>query len=128
MTLRSAESDAGAKHMIKTIRNKLQTNKGESLAETLVALLVAALGITLLAGGVAASVRVISTGRDSIARYYSDNNDLTTFTDSSGITTVNGNILFKSPDGTSSKKFIDGASNKVSVRYYEHDDVIAYRR
>ena len=53
------------------LKRKLRSHSGETFAETLVALLVAALALTMLAGAMAASSTLVSKSREKLDRYYS---------------------------------------------------------
>ena len=57
---------------MKMIR-KLKSNAGESLAETLVALLIAAFAIIMLAGALSASSGIVIKSRKRLNEYYSEN-------------------------------------------------------
>ena len=63
--------------MIKKIKNKLRSPAGESIGETLAALLIAALALTMLAGAVTASAKVVDRSRDTLDAYYSAQEGLT---------------------------------------------------
>ena len=56
--------------MKKQLRRKLKGRSGETFAETLVALLIAALALTMLAGAMAASSGVVTESRAKLDRYY----------------------------------------------------------
>lgn len=53
---------------------KLHSTLGESIGETLVALLVSTLGIMLLAGMIVASTRLIMQSEETLSKYYTANN------------------------------------------------------
>ena len=55
------------------IKEKLNGQSGESIGETLVALLIAALALVMLAGAISASLGVVNKGRDKLGEYYSAN-------------------------------------------------------
>lgn len=61
------------------ISNKICSNAGESIAETLVALLISALALVLLAGTISASSGIITVSREKLADYYSANEGLVYF-------------------------------------------------
>ena len=48
---------------------KIKNNKGESIAETLVALLIAALGLLMLAGSILSAYKIITSSNRKIAQY-----------------------------------------------------------
>lgn len=54
--------------VVKTIRSQA----GESIAETLIALLVASLALVMLAGAISAGASVVEKGRDAIKHYYNN--------------------------------------------------------
>lgn len=54
--------------------NKLRSRAGESLVETLVALLVSALALTMLAGAVTTATRIIEASDKKMNEYYANNN------------------------------------------------------
>ena len=56
------------------INRKLRSNSGESMAETLISLLVAALGILLLAGMIQASSNLIVSSNEKFRKYVEDEN------------------------------------------------------
>ena len=55
------------------IKDKLSGQSGESISETLVALLIAALALVMLAGAISASVGAVNKGRAKLKDYYSVN-------------------------------------------------------
>lgn len=57
--------------MIKTkLRKKIKSPSGESIAETLVALLIAALALVMLAGAMTAASNMIAVSRKKMNQYY----------------------------------------------------------
>lgn len=55
----------------RTVRNKVSNNAGESLSETLVALLISALALAMLAGAITAASHMVTESRDKLGSYYS---------------------------------------------------------
>ncbi len=55
---------------------KLRSRSGETIAETLVGVLIAALALTMLAGAISASLNVITTSETKMNEYYGKNEDL----------------------------------------------------
>ncbi len=53
-----------------SIAQKLSSRKGESLAETLGSLLIAALALIILAGAITSASRLITTSRKKLDTYY----------------------------------------------------------
>ena len=58
------------------VRNKLRSTSGESIAETLVAVLISAFALLMLAGTVNSASNLITKSQDSLKTYYKDYNDL----------------------------------------------------
>ena len=55
---------------MKQIAGKLRSRKGETIAETLVSLLVGCLALMVLAGMIAATARLVRTSEDKMDEYY----------------------------------------------------------
>lgn len=55
------------------IKKKLRSRVGESLAETLVAVLVIAIALTMLAGMISATASMVMTTREKMKVYYKEN-------------------------------------------------------
>ena len=53
---------------------KLRSRAGESLTETLVALLIAALGLVILAGAISSTMNMVRNSKTRMTSYYSANN------------------------------------------------------
>ena len=53
---------------------KLKSSSGESIAETLVAVLIAALALLMLAGTINSASRLITTSKSALETYYHENN------------------------------------------------------
>ena len=58
---------------MKHIKKKLKSCAGESLAETLVAVLVIALALTMLAGMITATTNIVTKSRNKMNDYYEEN-------------------------------------------------------
>ncbi len=56
--------------------NKLKSTSGESIAETLVAVLIAAFALLMLAGSINTSSNLITQSQNKLEEYYSENNSL----------------------------------------------------
>ena len=78
--------------MKKLIRGKLNSRKGESIAEVLVALLIAALALVMLASMITSSSSMIKSSRIKMQDYYTANNALETRT---GTTAGTGTVTIK---------------------------------
>ena len=64
--------------MMTTIKKKLKSNTGESIAETLVAVLIAAFALLMLAGTINTASSLITKSQDTLDEYYRANNAMTT--------------------------------------------------
>ena len=105
------------------VNNKLKSNSGESLTETLVALLIAALAVAMLAGAVAAASSMVLKTRDKLDSYYNQNDKVVQMVEGGADATVT--ITDKS-SGTST------TVAKNNVLYYRNDvfkknPVVAYK-
>ncbi len=58
--------------MMNRIKAKLRGRAGESIAETLIATLIAALALVMLAGAVASAARIVTTSRKAIEEYQNE--------------------------------------------------------
>ena len=56
--------------MLSCAVSKLKDNHGESITETLVALLIASFALIMLAGAITTSVRIVSSSKKKIGEYY----------------------------------------------------------
>jgi len=99
--------------MIKRIGKKLNTNAGESLAEVLVALLIAALALVMLASMITSSASIIQNSRKNIEAYYAANNALES---KSGGAYTTGSVSTSVP-------LAYGSGITVNVSYYKNADV-----
>ena len=66
------------KRLRANLSKKLKGNAGESLAEVLIALLIAALALTMLASVISSAARMITQSKDTMANYFLANDALTT--------------------------------------------------
>ena len=60
--------------MKQRIIKKLASQSGESIGETLVALLISALALVMLAGAVSAGMRIVTNSKEKMDEYYKVNN------------------------------------------------------
>ena len=107
--------------IIKRTGRKLKSRAGESIAETLVALLISALALVMLAGAISATARMITTSDKKMEEYYNLDDKLVRRTTNDGTL----NITITLPGA--------GASPEVhnNVKYYKNDafaskPVVAY--
>ena len=62
--------------MKKAFKKKLRSKAGESITETLVALLISALALVMLAGAISSASGMITKSRTKLDRYYSANESM----------------------------------------------------
>ena len=63
------------------IKNKLRSRAGESISETLIALLISALAIVMLAGAITAASSIVKKSRETLNSYYQENEKMAAVTD-----------------------------------------------
>ena len=86
--------------MWQRIRRKLKSRAGESIAETLVALLIAVLALVMLAEAMSASSGVVIKGRNKLNAYYEKNEEAGgVVKKASGGSSVGGGILITDTTG-----------------------------
>ena len=111
--------------MLEKLKQKLQSRAGESIGETLVSLLIAALALVMLAGAISASSGVIMKSRDKLNDYYSANEEASGVVKmTSGGSTVKDGITIEDNTGAISNQ-------SFKVTYYKSDKfgkktVVAY--
>ncbi len=95
---------------------KLKSSSGESIAETLVAVLISAFALMMLAGTINTATRLITNSQDKLGKYYSSNNLLAEETESEESSTQNTFTVVLS-DGSSSTGSV--GKEWSNVPYYE---------
>ncbi|MBQ7692603.1 MAG: hypothetical protein IJT29_03230 [Oscillospiraceae bacterium] len=115
----------------KEILAKLRGRAGESISETLVALLVAALALVMLAGAVSSGSNVINRSRQKLRTYYDINEKITKRISTADTHYATGSA----PLSIKSSEPMDDSLKKQSiiVQYYKNDEfadapVVAYKR
>lgn len=114
--------------MIRKSLEKLKNHSGESIAETLVAMLISTLALLVLAGAITTATNLISKSSTSLDEYYSANNNLD---NGSGTSSSTATVTVAGSDTSSSSA--DAVTwVKCSVTTYENttigsNPVIAYR-
>ena len=69
---------------MRKIVDKIKNNSGETIGETLVALLISSLALMMLAGAIATSSGIITRSSEKIDSYYEANENLVTMTSAEG--------------------------------------------
>lgn len=109
---------------MKRLKKKLKSQAGESLAETLIALLIAVAALVMLAGAISASANVIQRGQQKLDAYYSANET------ADGVVQMSGTGDAGTVKITESSNAI--AEKSYDVQYYTNGEfnktpVIAYK-
>lgn len=103
--------------------NKLRSKAGETISETLVALLIAALALVMLAGAIYSAKNIIDNSRTKFSEYYSANENLVTLDEAAS--TGSAQISIKETGSQDTAGFV------VTVDTYTNselkDSVITYK-
>lgn len=107
---------------MKKLKEKFKSHAGESISETLISLLIAALALVMLAGAISSSTSVILKSEDKLKDYYDSAESLTKRT--SGISSSNPKIRITDNDSAIS-------APNYPVIYYKNEEfsktpVVAY--
>lgn len=110
------------------LRAKLQSRAGESISETLVAMLVAALALTMLAGAITTSRDIIMRTRERLDVYYTAANQLAAHQTGE---IVSGSAAVQIREDASQITFVNENNGVVNVTYYKNQEfektpVVAY--
>lgn len=113
------------KKSVSKVRNKLSSRKGESISETLIALLIAALALAMLAGAVASGSAIVKKERSRLKSYYSNNEHIVKLDSLQGPISIN--ITLEEKNG------ITSSVGSEPVMYYKNEafkkkPVVAYKR
>jgi len=92
--------------------NKLKSKKGETLIETLVSILIAALSVALLTTSVIAAARMNKTAKDADVEYY-------TKLEAAELRSVEGSL---SPEEQAELLQIDTAGNVFMFQFQRHEN------
>ncbi len=103
------------KRLREKLAARLKNNAGESLAEVLIALLIAALAMTMLAATISAASKMITNSRTKMDRYYAANDALAVQTkDNSKTLTIMISPMKLKTDSTSEYE-VDSSAAKVKL-------------
>ena len=101
--------------MVKKIRDKLNSSRGETISETLVALLISSMALVMLAGAITSASNVVERSRKKLDEYYSAN-------ENNGVT----NMSKAEKSGTAKLTDKSGGetlpSQTYSITYYENTE------
>lgn len=112
--------------MLKDLIRKLKNKKGESLTETLVALLISVLSLTLLASMILSGNRITSRSKERMTDYYDSSSAIVQGSGAS----IDGSITIKDAAGKYCRLSPDENSVRVNIYVnYEFKDtpVVFYR-
>ncbi len=98
---------------MKRIFTRLRARRGESIAEALIGLLIAALALTLLAGMIGSSSRIIRTGEQAMSEYVDGQNALNARTSGSP-----GSVALNVDGGIPNRLTDGGSSGSIPVDVY----------
>ncbi len=127
------------KQLIRKAGNKIRSGAGESLSEVLIALLISALGLTMLAVMITSSGRILARSQENFRTYAGAENELSQQAEeiSSDAVASGAGIcyVYEVSQGTANKTTLrDGASadGGIEVRYYIYEPrngkyVISYK-
>lgn len=91
---------------------KIGNRSGETIGETLVALLIASLALVMLAGAIATSSGIITRSSNTINEYYDTNESVVMMSGAqNGVVTLNGSAT------------TSGVSQTVNVEYKENSEI-----
>ncbi len=114
--------------MKRPIRKRLRSRAGETITEVLVSVLIAALGMTLLAGMISAASKMITDSKKSTETYVNAENILATQPDSLEGTDVHVDIR---DDTVTLSQPLNNAGNEVPVVTYtvtvKNSSVVSYK-
>lgn len=89
--------------MKKRIRKKLHSSSGESIAETLIALLISSLALVMLASMISSTSNMLSQSKIAMNKYYTEINKLAeqsdSRTDGSEVVVTDGTAVIKDEGG-----------------------------
>jgi len=104
----------------KRMGRKLRSNAGESIGETLVALLISALALVMLAGAISSTANMITTSDAKMGEYY-DGDDILVQQAASGGTA--STITITGSDGTAETRNVSCYTNAA----FASKPVVAYQ-
>ena len=111
------------KRSIEKLKNKLRSRAGESIGEVLVSLLIAALGLTMLALMITSSGKLLETSKTNFGTYAEAENALSEKPDAySGTAVTTGSGIASFYNSSDSQILLtDGASGSINVDYFVYE-------
>lgn len=104
---------------------KLNSRTGETIAETLVALLISALALIMLAGAISTTSRIVTESENKMQEYYTANNGLAEPSGNDGSLTI--------ADNEGKGVILFGKTSDIDIAYSKNDvfsghPVVAYKK
>ena len=113
---------------MKKIRRKLHSNRGESLSETLVAVLLITLALTMLAAMISSTASLVKTSEKKMDEYYKNNVNLETFASTAPDSPITVVITTETETGAGSTGTIESPQvDYVLNDAFSKTPVVAYR-
>lgn len=112
---------------MKRLRKKLKSNRGESIAEVLIALTVTSLAAMVFAGAISASSRIIQQSKAAAATYIAEENELAappqeTPSENGGLSCEEGSVTLNFGDTTSEITVNIYKTTTTEIYTYEKED------
>lgn len=106
----------GVKTM-ESLRKKLNSNRGESLAEVMVAALIGGFAMLLLASMLMGASRLVQRGETSMNEFYQGMSDLDSFRAADGEEGIQGNITItpQTPVDAQGVSLVDGNGSLLTI-------------
>ena len=109
---------------MKRCKRKLRSRAGETLTETLAALLVAVIALAILAGMIMSSSNLIRNSRSRFDSYYEENNALSSLEN----TVAGASVTIRDVEGEKDRRLTDAQTkDAIDVRYSTNGKAAAYR-
>lgn len=107
---------------------KLNSRTGETIAETLVALLISALALIMLAGAISTTSRIVTESENKMQEYYTANNGLAEPSGKDGSLTI-----LTIADNEGKGVILFGTTSDINIAYSKNDvfsghPVVAYKK
>ena len=97
--------------MMKSVQKKLQSRAGESITETLIALLISSLALVMLAGAISTTWNLVDRSDNTLKAYYEAN---TALESGNGGDAWSGTVTIKTADNTAVRLVENTESLNVS--------------
>ncbi len=111
--------------MKKRIRKKFHSSSGESIAETLIALLISSLALVMLASMISSTSNILSQSKNAMNNYYTEINKLAeqgeSSSDDSAVAVSEGTVEIKDGDG---KNQLDNETTAVRMYTYPNPKMV----